>query len=63
MKKHTLLNKVRPIILILLANILYACTVKFFLIPANLISSGTTGIALMVNHFTGMDMSVFIFGF
>ena len=60
MKKHTLLNKVRPIILILLANILYACTVKFFLIPANLISSGTTGIALMVNHFTGMDMSVFI---
>lgn len=60
MKKHTLLKKVRPIILILLANILYACTVKFFLIPANLISSGTTGIALMVNHFTGMDMSVFI---
>jgi len=60
MKKHTLLNKIRPIILIILANILYACTVKFFLIPADLISSGTTGIALMVNHLTGLDMSLFI---
>lgn len=60
MKKHTLFNKIRPIVLIILANILYACTVKFFLIPANLISSGTTGIALMVNHVTGLDMSVFI---
>lgn len=64
MAKHKGIAKnLRPIILVILANILYAGTVKFFLIPANLISSGTTGIALMVNHFTGLDMSIFIFGF
>ena len=58
-----LLKKIRPIVLIVLANILYAATVKFFLMPAGLISSGTTGLALMVNHMTGMNMPLFIFLF
>lgn len=47
----------------LLGNVVYALTVKLFLLPANLISSGTTGIALVVNHLTGMPMSWFIFAF
>ena len=62
-KRNQFLKKLRPIVLVFLANILYACTVKFFLIPADLISSGTTGIALMVNHFTGLDMPIFILAF
>ncbi len=49
--------------LVLLGNVLYALTVKLFLLPANLISCGTTGIALVVNHLTGMEMSYFIFLF
>lgn len=64
MAKHKqLIKRIKPAIVIILANILYAGTVKFFLIPSNLISSGTTGIALMVNHFTGLDMPIFIFIF
>ena len=48
---------------VLFGNILYTLTVKFFLLPADMMSSGTTGIALVVNHFTGLDISVFIFCF
>lgn len=63
MKSHHLMKKIGPVLLVIMGNILYACTVKFFLIPADLISSGTTGISLVVNHFTGLDMSVFILCF
>ena len=49
-----------PLLLVLLGNILYAFSVKLFLLPANLISCGTTGIALVVNQFTGISMSAFI---
>lgn len=51
------------LILILLGNCLYALAVKMFLLPAGLISSGTTGIALTVNHLTGLPISAFIFVF
>lgn len=48
------------LLLVLLGNCLYALTVKLFLLPAGLISTGTTGIALAVNHITGFPMPVFI---
>ena len=48
---------------VILGNLLYTLTVKLFLLPANLISCGTTGIALVVNHFLNIPMSVFIFLF
>lgn len=48
---------------VLLGNILYALSVKLFLLPADLMSCGTTGIALIVNHLTGLSISVFIFCF
>ena len=41
-------------------NILYALSVKLFLLPANLMSSGTTGLGLMFNHITGFPLSTFI---
>ena len=56
-------NKLLTLLMVLLGNMLYALTVKLFLLPANLISCGTTGIALVVNHLTGMSMSGFIFVF
>ena len=56
-------NKLLALLLVLLGNLIYALTVKLFLLPANLISCGTTGIALVVHHFTGMPMSGFIFVF
>lgn len=45
---------------VLVGNCLYTLTVKLFLLPAGLISTGTTGIALAVNHFTGLSMPLFI---
>lgn len=56
-------SRLLSLLLVLLGNTVYALTVKLFLLPANLISCGTTGIALVVNHLTGMPMSWFIFAF
>lgn len=41
-------------------NVIYALSVKLFLLPANLMSSGTTGLGLTVNHLTGFPLSTFI---
>lgn len=56
-------RKLLPLVMVLMGNALYALTVKLFLLPANLISCGTTGIALVVNNLTGMPVSWFIFAF
>lgn len=56
-------NRVFSLLLVVVGNILYALTVKLFLLPANLISCGTTGIALVVNHMTQIPISGFIFVF
>jgi len=36
---------------VICGNFLYALTVKLFLLPGNLVTGGTTGIALTINHF------------
>ena len=56
-------NKMFSLLMVLLGNVVYALSVKLFLLPANLISCGTTGIALVVNHVTGIPISGFIFVF
>ena len=56
-------NRVVPLLMVLLGNVLYAFTVKLFLLPANLISCGTNGIAFVVNHLTGIPLTGFIFVF
>ena len=53
-------NRYISILMVVLGNLLYTLTVKLFLLPANLISCGTTGIALVVSHFVPVSMSVFI---
>lgn len=56
-------NRVFSLLMVLLGNLIYAFTVKLFLLPANLISCGTNGIALVVNHLTGIPLTGFIFVF
>ena len=51
------------LLLVVLGNLLYVLSVKLFLLPANLMSCGTTGIALVVGHLTGMPISAFILVF
>lgn len=56
-------KRVATLLMVVLGNLLYTFTVKLFLLPANLISCGTTGIALVVNHFFHIPMSGFILVF
>ena len=56
-------NRILSLCLLLLGNVLYALSVKCFLLPAELISSGTTGIAMTVNRIFGLPISTFIFLF
>ncbi len=51
------------VLMVILGNIIYALTVKLFVLPANLISCGTTGIALVVQELSGLPVSVFVFFF
>ncbi len=46
--------------LVVLGNVIYALAVKFFLIPGGLVTGGSTGIALAVNHLCGFSVSVFV---
>lgn len=55
----TLLN----LLMVLFGNIVYVLSVKFFVLPANLISCGTTGLGLIVSNLTNISLSVFIFLF
>lgn len=56
-------NRALTLLMVLLGNTLYALSVKLFLLPTNLISCGTTGIALAFNHLTGIPMTGFILAF
>ena len=56
-------SKVNSILLVLLGNIIYSFAIKLFLLPAELISCGTTGIGLVVEHFLHIPLSSFIFVF
>ena len=49
--------------MVIAGNILYTLSIKLFLLPANLMSCGTTGIALVINHFLHIPITGFIFAF
>ena len=51
------------LLLVLVGNVLYALSVKLFLLPANLMSCGTTGIGLVLNAAFGIPLTAFIFVF
>ena len=50
-------------ICVITGNFIYALAVKLFLMPGGLISGGSIGIALTVEHYTGISISGFIFAF
>ena len=54
------LKEAGNLLLILAGNALYAFALKLFILPANLMTGGTTGIALVIQHFTGFSISVFL---
>lgn len=54
------MSVLKSIIPVVIGNIIYALVVKLFILPTNLMSSGTTGIALLANHFLEIPVSFFI---
>ena len=56
-------KKLLSLLVVIAGNMLYALSVKLFLLPANLMSCGTTGIALVIHHFLSIPVTGFIFVF
>lgn len=56
-------RKRKSLFAVILGNIIYALTVKLFLLPAGLVTGGTTGIALVVNHYWDVSISAFVLFF
>lgn len=65
MKKtgKSFLRRCITLLMVVFGNILYALTVRLFLLPAGLVTGGTTGIALAVNHYIGIPVSGFVLVF
>ena len=53
----------KSILSVILGNFVYALTVTLFLMPSELVTGGTTGIALTVNHVWGISISGFVLVF
>ena len=51
------------LLMVILGNTIYALSVKLFILPANLMSCGTTGIALVMNNLLNIPIPAFILGF
>ena len=58
-----ILPLLRDIAIVIGGNIIYACGVAFFILPGGLITGGTTGIALFVQHIAGIPISTFVLCF
>lgn len=58
-----MMNTFLSLLSVIIGNFLYALTVKLFLLPAGLVTGGTTGIALTVNYLTDLPISWFVLAF
>lgn len=59
-KNHNVFQSLLSILLVIAGNALYALAVKLFLLPAGLVTGGTTGIALAIHHAAGVPISLFV---
>ena len=59
LKKHW--TSIRDFGLITLGALLQALALRLFLIPANLVSGGVSGIAQIINYYTGWPIGVMVF--
>lgn len=61
MKNST--QQIIRILMVIGGNVIYALTVQLFLLPGNLITGGSTGIALAVHHLLGLPVSATVMVF
>ena len=62
-QKQSLWQKVFPFLCIIFGNIIYALTIKLFVLPSGIALGGTTGIALIIENFFGIPISAFVLVF
>lgn len=60
---NQVLKRLLETLAVILGNFLYAFGIAMFILPGGLITGGTTGIALFVNHVTELPVSVVVFVF
>jgi len=60
-KKVRQIKSVERYFMISIGIILMVAAFYFFLIPANIVAGGVTGLGLVVNKFTGFSISLFVF--
>ena len=53
----------KKLLIILLGNYMYSAAVAFFILPAGLITGGTSGLGILVKYFTGLPVSAFVLVF
>lgn len=56
-------RRLLSILAVVVGNFLYALSVKVFLLPTGLVTGGTTGLAMVVNHLCGLPVSAFVLAF
>ena len=61
--KNSVFGKAASLAAVVAGNFLYAFTVKAFLMPAELVTGGTTGMALTVEHLFDIPVSGFVLAF
>jgi uncharacterized membrane-anchored protein YitT (DUF2179 family) len=59
-KKQNISRLAVSLLCVVCGNFLYALAVKLFLLPSGLVTGGTTGMALAMNHFFGIPISLFV---
>ncbi len=57
------MRSIYTIISVILGNFLYALSVKLFLLPVGLITGGSNGIALVLEHYWNVPIPLFVFIF
>ena len=62
-QRHAVLRKLRLFGIVIAGNALYALGVKLFLLPAGLVTGGSTGLALFLNRLTGLPVTAVVFCF
>lgn len=63
MERRNVPKMIFSVLTVILGNVLYALAVKIFLLPAGLVTGGTTGIALAVQQVMNVPVSTFVLVF
>lgn len=58
--KKNIYHALMSVLAVVVGNFLYALTVTLFLIPSDLVTGGTTGMALTIHYLTGIPISGFV---